>query len=169
LIDLVLEENGFFRATDALKIIKTPFFPISHRSGKNYKFSFILGLGSNINPKIKLNRLIFRLLKDRRIFLVATSPILINRAFGYKPQPDFYNAVALIKSDKSPAEMLKIAQHYEKIFGRKRSFKNAPRTLDIDILYADAKARKSQRLILPHPGANSRISVILPLGLMGEK
>ena len=54
----------------------------------------------------------------------------------------------------------------EKIFGRKRSFKNAPRTLDIDIIDFSAKIRQSERLRLPHPKACQRLSVILPLAMM---
>ena len=59
-------------------------------------------------------------------------------------------------------------QNYEKKFGRKRSFKNAPRTLDIDLVNFSAKTKQSQRLRLPHPQAHVRLSVILPLALIGE-
>ena len=57
-------------------------------------------------------------------------------------------------------------QHFEICFKRKRSFKNAPRTLDLDILYFNTKVRKNKNLIIPHPGAEKRISVIIPLGIM---
>ncbi|MGF7494363.1 2-amino-4-hydroxy-6-hydroxymethyldihydropteridine diphosphokinase, partial [Campylobacter concisus] len=55
---------------------------------------------------------------------------------------------------------------YESKFKRVRTFKNAPRTLDLDILYFSKKVYKTPRLIVPHPGASKRLSVIVPLGLM---
>ncbi|MCD8213373.1 MAG: 2-amino-4-hydroxy-6-hydroxymethyldihydropteridine diphosphokinase [Campylobacter sp.] len=47
-----------------------------------------------------------------------------------------------------------------------RSFKNAPRTLDLDILYFSGRNRNDARLTLPHSCASERFSVILPLGIM---
>ncbi|MBR2149028.1 MAG: 2-amino-4-hydroxy-6-hydroxymethyldihydropteridine diphosphokinase, partial [Campylobacter sp.] len=55
---------------------------------------------------------------------------------------------------------------FERRFKRKREFKNSPRTLDLDILYFSAKSYNNEELILPHPGASSRPSVFIPLGLM---
>ena len=90
----------------------------------------------------------------------------IVKAFGYENQADFLNAVLEIKSSLYALRVLKIMLNYEKIFGRKRSFKNAPRTLDIDIIDFSAKIRQSERLRLPHPKACQRLSVILPLAMM---
>ena len=59
-------------------------------------------------------------------------------------------------------------QYYEIKFKRTRSFKNAPRTLDLDILYFSEKIRQSDDLQIPHHGVNERISVIIPLGSMKE-
>ena len=103
---------------------------------------------------------------DKRFFVTQNSVILRNKAFGYTEQNDFLNAVMFVQTSKSPNEVLKIMQRYELKFGRKRSFKNAPRTLDLDILYFDKKVRKTPKLILPHYGASKRVSVVLPLGLM---
>ena len=75
----------------------------------------------------------------------------------------------LVQSSLAPFALLKIMQRAELRFGRKRGFKNAPRTLDVDILYASAKVRTCEQLVLPHPGVSERISVILPLGEMKFK
>lgn len=72
----------------------------------------------------------------------------------------------IIKTSKSAQEFLKIMLHYEIILGRKRSFKNAPRTLDLDVLYFDNLKFKSKKLTLPHVGAFDRQSVFVPLGLI---
>lgn len=137
------------------------------KGDKFYKFHFVLGIGGNIkNPKFRFKKFMRMLINDKRFFVSATSPLLVNKAFGFKAQDDFYNAVAIISTNFNANESLKILQHYEKIFGRKRSFKNAPRTLDLDILYFSERVRKSARLILPHPGVNERVSVFLPLGMI---
>lgn len=156
------------------KIIKSSLFPrkFARNSKKLQKirYTYILGIGGNIggNKEIKnrFEKLIIKLAKDSRFALVKSSPIIQNKAFGYEAQADFLNAVLEIKSSLYARDVLKIMLNYEKIFGRKRSFKNAPRTLDIDIIDFSAKIRQSERLRLPHPKAKERLSVILPLAMM---
>ena len=156
------------------KIIKSAFFPrkFARNSKKlrKIRYTYILGIGGNIanekEVKSRFERLIIKLAKDRRFKLVKSSPIIKNKAFGYENQADFLNAVLEIKSSLYALRVLKIMLNYEKIFGRKRSFKNAPRTLDIDIIDFSAKIRQSERLSLPHPKACQRLSVILPLAMM---
>lgn len=97
---------------------------------------------------------------------MENSALLINEAFGFKEQADFTNAVTLVQTSLAARQILKITANLERRFGRVRSFKNAPRTLDIDILYFSGRSRNDARLVLPHPGARSRASVILPLGTM---
>lgn len=160
------------------KIIKSSFYPKKFSfeffgNARKYKYTYILGLGGNIGgDEMVLRRfhaLLAKMKKDRRIKLISSSVVLKNKAFGYENQGDFLNAILKIKSSVYAQKMLGITQHYEKIFGRKRSFKDAPRTLDIDIIDFSAKIRQSERLRLPHIAAHERLSVILPLALMGEK
>lgn len=166
MIKVEFKKNGIVKFSDGVALIKSPFFPTIRAKKSYFKNEFLLGLGGNIGDSAKrFERFLMKLRKDRRFFVCESSVILQNKAFGYISQDDFLNAILLVQSSKFPNEILKIMQHYEGIFGRKRSFKNAPRTLDLDILYCNVKA-KNKRLILPHPGVNNRISVILPLGLM---
>ena len=65
--------------------------------------------------------------------------------------------------------LLKVLLHYELKFKRQRSFKNAPRTLDIDLLYFSTKCHNDGFCTLPHTGVSERISVILPLGEILER
>jgi len=60
--------------------------------------------------------------------LYRTAPV------GYAEQPDFINAVALVETSYSAMELLQQLQQIEQQFGRQRSFRNAPRTLDLDII-----------------------------------
>jgi len=68
-----------------------------------------------------------------------------------------------IQTDMTPKELLKFILRVEKHFGRKRSFKDAPRTLDIDMIFFDDITMNSKELILPHPHYSSRASVLIPL------
>lgn len=149
----------------AKRLKKGRYFPIIKSSSGRY--SAIIGLGGNVGDTARIFKRLFRAWQDDpRISVAQTSPMIINAAFGYTAQADFTNAIAKIKSNLSALGLLKLMQHYEFKFKRKRSFKNAPRTLDLDIIYYSGRSRYSARLMLPHPGANERLSVIVPLGLM---
>lgn len=165
-----LKENGFYECADALCVVKSAVFPMRRRERGNFKNLYLLGLGGNLgNVRRRFERFYRVLQSDTRFFVAQNSLILKNKPFGFLRQENFLNAVMLVQSSLWPNPMLKIMQRAELKFGRKRSFKNAPRTLDVDILYASAKVRSEGRLALPHPGANERISVILPLGTMKFK
>ena len=155
------------RVAGARRFGKCLFFPKVFDFRPGFKNSVILGLGGNIGDvKKRFNRLHFKLSRDSRFHIVENSALLINEAFGFKEQADFTNAVMLVQTSLATRQILKITANLEKRFGRVRSFKNAPRTLDIDILYFSGRSRNDARLTLPHPGAQSRASVILPLGTM---
>ena len=155
------------RIVGAKRFIKSTFFPRYFNFSDNFKNIVILGLGGNIgNVKKCFDRLHYNISHDKRFCVVENSAILIHEAFGFKAQDDFSNAVMIIQTSLCSRALLKITANLEKRFGRIRSFKNAPRTLDIDILYFSGKNRNDERLTLPHPGAKSRMSVILPFGMM---
>ncbi len=127
----------------------------------------IVGLGSNIKNEKNRFLVLFRvLMRDRRLQVLQTSPFLINKAFGFEDQKDFTNAVMVISTSLHARALLKVLLFYEFKFKRKRTFKNAPRTLDLDLLYFSKKVRKDEYCVVPHKGVNDRISVILPLGLL---
>lgn len=116
------------------------------------------------DEKFTLKKLFRLFMDDRRIKVLESSALLINKAFGYEKQKDFTNAVLLAQSLLHARNLLKILLFYEFKFRRQRSFKNAPRILDIDLLYFSKKCKNDKFCTLPHPGAAERISVILPLG-----
>ena len=169
-VNMRLKENGFYECADALCVVRSAVFPMRRRERGNFKNLYLLGLGGNLGDVRRRFERFYRVLQsDTRFFVAQNSLILKNKPFGFLRQENFLNAVMLVQSSLWPNPMLKIMQRAELKFGRKRSFKNAPRTLDVDILYASAKVRPDGRLALPHPGANERISVILPLGTMKFK
>lgn len=77
--------------------------------------------------------------------------------------PDYINTVAAIDTTLSPWELLDLLQRIEARHGRDRPYRNAPRTLDLDLLlYGDARL-DDDRLTVPHPRMHQRAFVLLPL------
>lgn len=77
--------------------------------------------------------------------------------------PDYVNAVAEIATTLGAPALLAVLQSIEQDFGRQRPYRNAPRTLDLDLLlYGDARM-DSPALTLPHPRMGARAFVLIPL------
>jgi 2-amino-4-hydroxy-6-hydroxymethyldihydropteridine diphosphokinase len=77
--------------------------------------------------------------------------------------PDFINAVAQIDTRLSAPELLAALQALEQAAGRERPYRNAPRTLDLDLLLFGAARIESATLTVPHPRLRERAFVLLPL------
>lgn len=77
--------------------------------------------------------------------------------------PDFINAVAVLETRLSPHEMLAQLQRIESDHGRERPRRNAPRTLDLDLLLYGDQRIDSTGLTVPHPRLHERAFVLLPL------
>ena len=67
-----------------------------------------------------------------------------------------------------PHSFLKRILYLEKRFGRDRAFRNAPRTLDIDIIFFDDFEIATKKLIVPHRDWENRDSVLIPLINLGK-
>ena len=80
-------------------------------------------------------------------------------AFG----PEFINAVALYDTGLAPWDFLQALQSLEDAAGRTRPFQNAPRTLDLDVIFYGDLVMDSARLTLPHPRWQERAFVLVPL------
>jgi len=86
------------------------------------------------------------------------------RSAPYEAQgPDFINAVALVHTQLSPLALLHALQALELRSGRERSYKNAPRTLDLDIIFYGEVSLDTPELTLPHPRWHERAFVLQPL------
>lgn len=77
--------------------------------------------------------------------------------------PDFLNAVAALDTALSPVELLDALQAIEQAHGRERPYRNAPRTLDLDLLLYGDLSLDTPRLTLPHPRLGERAFVLRPL------
>jgi 2-amino-4-hydroxy-6-hydroxymethyldihydropteridine diphosphokinase len=148
-------------------LISTPHFPYNKRNHpRKYRerHRALLGIGGNIGDVLRrFEHLYWYWQRSRLVDIVTTSPIVKNPPFGYTQQADFLNAVIEIETGLSPKALLHYILHTEKRFGRKRSFRDAPRTLDIDMLLYEDVVMDTERLTLPHPGFMQRLSVQIPL------
>lgn len=77
--------------------------------------------------------------------------------------PDFINAVAEVATALAPEALLDALQAVELRFGRERPYRNAPRTLDLDLLLHGSTRLQTPRLVLPHPRLHQRAFVLVPL------
>lgn len=77
--------------------------------------------------------------------------------------PDFINAVALLETQLSPLDLLHVLQQIEQAHGRQRPYKNAPRTLDLDLIFHGDAQLATTELTLPHPRWTERAFVLVPL------
>lgn len=154
---------------DDLVLIRTKLFPASYKDSFK-RYNVTLGVGGNIgDANRRLERLSHFFKKERLCDLVQTGLILKNPPFGYINQADFYNSVMLVKTNLQPKAFLKYVLEVERKFGRKRSFANAPRTLDIDIIFYENRKINTQVLTIPHPHWKERDSVVIPLMHMEHK
>ncbi len=154
------------RLNENLVLMKSGLFPASYADSSK-RYSVTLGVGGNVGDVCRrLEKLSFYLKKSRECDLVKTGAILKNPPFGYLDQADFYNSVILVKTNLQPRAFLKYILEVERKFGRHRSFPNAPRTLDIDMIFYENRKMNTKELNLPHPHWQERESVVIPLSYM---
>jgi 2-amino-4-hydroxy-6-hydroxymethyldihydropteridine diphosphokinase len=123
-----------------------------------------IGLGANLNdPAAQVDYALAELDRLPATRLLARSSLYASSPVGYVDQPDFINAVAQVETALAPRALLAALLDIEHRHGRERSFRNAPRTLDLDLLlYGDAHFHE-EGLTLPHPRMHERAFVLLPL------
>jgi 2-amino-4-hydroxy-6-hydroxymethyldihydropteridine diphosphokinase len=125
--------------------------------------SFI-GLGSNLGESgDQLAQAFVRLDQLPGTRLLAQSALYRSAPVGYLDQPDFVNAVAKIATTLAPQVLLAALLQIERECGRERTFANAPRTLDLDVLLYDDRQIHEHGLTVPHPQMHLRAFVLLPL------
>lgn len=146
-------------------LIFTQHFPYNTKSKGGYKA--LLGIGGNIGDVVRrFEHLFWYLKRSSFVYIIETAPILKNPPFGYLEQGDFYNSLILVETHLTPQALLRYMLRVEKVFGRKRLFKDGPRTLDIDIIFYENVKMDTESLTLPHPGWMQRSSVLIPLSHM---
>ncbi len=125
-----------------------------------------LALGSNLGDRIDILQKASKLLVDN----LESRHCLASGVYETAPldcppgSPSFYNAVIELETDLPPLELLTVCQDIEQRLGRPLQHEfNAPRTVDIDILYYGEESVTTDRLTVPHPRMEARAFVQLPL------
>jgi 2-amino-4-hydroxy-6-hydroxymethyldihydropteridine diphosphokinase len=123
-----------------------------------------IGLGSNLgDPERSVRQGIAALADFELTQLITASALYRSAPLGHTEQPDFINAVAQVSTGLSPQSLLAALLAIEQKHGRTRSFRNAPRSLDLDLLLYDADSIVAPGLVVPHPRMHERAFVLAPL------
>ncbi len=123
-----------------------------------------VALGANLkNPVLQVTQALSELDALERTRVLATSSLYRTAPVGYADQPDFVNAVVKLQTGLSPRELLQALHTIENRHARKRSMRNAPRTLDLDLLLYGMLVMREEDLTLPHPRMHERAFVLMPL------
>lgn len=122
-----------------------------------------IGLGANLgDARATLQRAAAELAQAPGITHFVLSP-LYRTAPVDSSGPDYVNAVAMLATTLSPHELLRLLQGIEQQHGRLRPYRNAPRTLDLDLLLFGDQKIDDTDLIVPHPRMHERAFVLQPL------
>ena len=124
----------------------------------------VIALGSNLaEPARQVRAALSALEAHPQIQIEKTSSLYVTAPVGYDNQPDFVNAVCSVRTSLDGVSLLAVLNRIEADFGRERTFRNAPRTLDLDIIDFDGIFSDDPHLTLPHPRAHERSFVMKPL------
>lgn len=124
----------------------------------------VIALGSNLaEPARQVCAALSALEAHPQIQIEKTSSLYVTAPVGYDDQPDFVNAVCSVRTSLDGVSLLAVLNRIEADFGRERTFRNAPRTLDLDIIDFDGISSSDPHLTLPHPRAHERSFVMKPL------
>jgi len=125
--------------------------------------STYLLLGSNMGNSTELLSNAIEQIENKIGPLLLQSNLYATAAWGNTSQPDFLNQVIEVASQLDATETLKEILSIEKNMGRIRTVKNAPRIIDIDILFFNNEIINRIDLIVPHPEIQNRRFVLTPL------
>jgi 2-amino-4-hydroxy-6-hydroxymethyldihydropteridine diphosphokinase len=121
-----------------------------------------IGLGANLGDRMTTLRMAIQRLETLGR-IAAVSSLYETEPVGYLEQPSFLNAVVALDTELAPADLMSGLLGIERDLGRARSFPNAPRTLDLDLLMVDDVILDTPELTLPHPRLHERAFVLVPL------
>jgi 2-amino-4-hydroxy-6-hydroxymethyldihydropteridine diphosphokinase len=122
-----------------------------------------VGLGANLGDAPAALRAAVRALQALPGTEVQQVSALYRSAPVDAGGPDYFNAVAALRTVLAPHDLLQALQQIELAAGRERPYRNAPRTLDLDILCMGDLRLDTATLTLPHPRWAERAFVLLPL------
>jgi 2-amino-4-hydroxy-6-hydroxymethyldihydropteridine diphosphokinase len=121
-----------------------------------------LALGSNLGERMSnLTAAVQHL--SQKLTIKKLSSVYETEPVYLKEQPLYLNAALSAVAKLDPFELLHFVKSIESDLGRQLSFRNAPRTIDIDILFYGDRIIETPELTIPHPGIAERAFVLVPL------
>ena len=149
--------------------VPVPFTDVTvhvHRDRADGARDVVLALGANLgDARATLAAALDELDRHPRVDVLTVSPLLRSAAVvlpGAPPQPDYLNAVAVLRTSLPPRELLALCQGVELGHGRVRTERWGARTLDLDLVAAGDLTWRDADLTLPHPRAHERGFVLAP-------
>lgn len=122
-----------------------------------------VGLGANLGDARATVRWALQALRGLPATRLVAASSLYRSAPVQAQGPDFINAVAELRTTLEPQALLAALQSLEREQGRERPYRNAPRTLDLDLLLHGDRVLQGAPLTVPHPRLHERAFVLLPL------
>ncbi|MBR2182501.1 MAG: 2-amino-4-hydroxy-6-hydroxymethyldihydropteridine diphosphokinase [Acidaminococcaceae bacterium] len=122
-----------------------------------------IAMGSNIGDTVKNLKDALALMEKKGLKIITVSDFITTKPYGVTDQPDFLNAAAEIRTEKSPTELLELLLQTEQEMGRKRLRRWGERNIDLDLLLYDNRVIDLPELKVPHPDMQNRDFVLRPL------
>lgn len=129
-----------------------------------------LSIGTNLGDRLEnLQSAVDALRLLPRTEVKKCSGVYETAPWGYERQNDFYNICVLLETDLSPNALLGACLGVEAALGRVRSFKNAPRCIDIDLVLYENTVMDTPELTVPHKEMKNRAFVLAPLSELTDE
>lgn len=124
----------------------------------------IIALGSNIEPRLDYLKKSVKLISELGK-IIRVSSIYETEPIGFLSKTNFYNAVLIVETEKSPNEILEKLKNYEQKIGRKEKTSDMyeSREIDLDIIGYEQQVIINKKLTVPHPAFRERRFVLEPL------
>lgn len=149
--------------------IKKPWAPLNKNlsfvaasTHKNWYIAFI-GIGSNLGDSYDNIKQALKLINTKNTYVLKTSQIYETSPISNIPQNNYLNCVAQIKTLLTPTQLMQFLLGIEQELKRVRTVKNAPRTIDLDILLFNNCVFNTELVTIPHPRMHERLFVLIPL------
>jgi 2-amino-4-hydroxy-6-hydroxymethyldihydropteridine diphosphokinase len=122
-----------------------------------------IALGCNLGDRLENLTNAIAHMQAGGIYIRKKSHIYETEPWGYTDQPAFLNMTIEAETNLAPNALLSFLKNVEREMGRENTFRNAPRLIDLDILFYDDLVLDSPPLVIPHPRLHDRPFVLVPL------
>lgn len=120
-------------------------------------------LGSNMGNSHQQLSIAIKIITEQVGTVTRQSSLYTTEAWGNTSQPHFLNQVIIVSTELTALQTMNVVLSIEKKMGRERTTKNAPRIIDIDILFFNKEIIVGKILTVPHPEIENRRFVLIPL------